>query len=233
MAAQSDYTQLLKTLMKRAEIHSYRVLATLAGVSRWQVQQLRAGNVETMRVSVLMRFAEVLQVDLPDLLSQFGVDVWRRDGGEDNSPAQASIQTDAQQIEAQQVEAQQVKALQLEYQRLQQQSAQQLEAARSQFQSESLRALETWLVQWPTIAKRAQQRGADLPTEKILPFVRPVESLVAAWGVEAIAPVDSQVPYDPQYHQLVGATAALGELVTVTHSGAMHHGKLLHRAKVK
>ena len=57
----------------------------------------------------------------------------------------------------------QIDALRQEYRRLQQQAATQLEAARSQFQTEALRTLESWLVQWPTIAKRAQARGAELP----------------------------------------------------------------------
>ncbi|EDX84349.1 hypothetical protein S7335_2046 [Synechococcus sp. PCC 7335] len=96
----------------------------------------------------------------------------------------------------------------------------------------ALQTLESWLVQWPTIAKRAQDRP-ELSAAKILPFVRPVEQLMTEWGVEPIAAVDCQVAYNPTYHQLVAGHAEPGDLVRVTHTGAVHHGKLLHRAKVK
>jgi hypothetical protein len=119
------------------------------------------------------------------------------------------------------------------YHRLQVQMAQQMEAVRSQVQSEALQTLETWLIQWPTIAKRAQEKGEALSAAKILAFVRPVEQLMMEWGVEAIAPVDAEVTYDPQFHELSKGTAAVGDRVKVTHSGSQYQGKLLHRAKVK
>jgi hypothetical protein len=88
-------------------------------------------------------------------------------------------------------------------------------------------------VQWPTLAKRAQERGDALSAVKLLPFVRPVEQLMAEWGVEAIAPIDAEVSYDPQFHELSRGTATVGEQVKVTHSGSRYQGKLLHRVKVK
>jgi len=223
MTESTDFSSPLKALMQRAEIHSYQALADLAGVSRWQVQQLRAGKAKTMRLAVLLRFAQVLQVSLADFLERFGV-------SEVNAPMRAAPKPDP---DSNSTESEHVEALKQAYRQLQRESAQKLAEARSQFQSESLRTLESWLVQWPLIAARARARGAELPAEKVLPFVRPVETLVADWGVEAIAPVDSQVDYDPQYHQLSGETAQPGERVIVTHSGARHGGKLLHRAKVK
>ncbi|MGB3294263.1 MAG: hypothetical protein WBB01_14845, partial [Phormidesmis sp.] len=126
----------------------------------------------------------------------------------------------------------QLSALQQEYQRLRSQLSQQTEAARQQVQAEALQTLESWLVQWPTVAKRAAQRP-DLPAAKVIPLVRPVEQLMAEWAVEAIAPVDAEVPYDPQQHQLIGGSVDPGILVRVTHSGQRYQGKLLHRVKVK
>ncbi len=99
-------------------------------------------------------------------------------------------------------------------------------------QTNALQTLESWLLQWPTIAKRAKDRP-DLPAAKILPFVRPVEQLMSEWGVEPIAAVDSQTAYDPTYHQLTEGQAEPGDLVRVTHTGITHHGNLLHRARVK
>ncbi|MEL6352805.1 MAG: helix-turn-helix transcriptional regulator [Cyanobacteria bacterium J06627_28] len=100
-------------------------------------------------------------------------------------------------------------------------------------QTAALQTLETWLVQWPTIAKRASEKGDALPAAKILPFIRPVEALMSEWDVEPIAVIDSQIPFDPQYHQLTQGFAQPGDLVHVTHTGQLHRGKLLHRARVK
>lgn len=214
--AQGDPTQCLKALMQRVDIASYRALATQSGVSRWQIQQLRSGNVGQMRLGILAQLAAALAIPLSTLLSEFGLTSTHQPVSESNSVAQS----------------QQLTALQTEYQRLQEQTAQQVALARSQTQTDALQTLESWLVQWPTIAKRAQERE-DLPAAKLLPFIRPVEQLMAEWGVEAIAPVDATLPYDPQQHQLIGSTAEPGALVRVTHSGHQYQGKLLHRAKVK
>lgn len=202
--------------MQRVNIPSYRALASHAGVSRWQVKQLRSGNIGQMRLAVLTQLANALEVSLSALLSKFAPEIDPAiDRAQPASPAQS----------------QQLADLHREYQRLQAQITQQVELARSQTQTDALQTLETWLVQWPTIVKRAQAR--ELPAVKLLPFIRPVEQLMAEWGVEAIAPVDAAVPYDPQQHQLIGGTAEPGALVRVTHSGHRHQGKLLHRAKVK
>ncbi|MGI8935562.1 MAG: helix-turn-helix domain-containing protein [Phormidesmis sp.] len=211
-----DPAQCLKALMQRAKVSSYRALATQSGVSRWQIQQLRSGNIAQMRLGVVAQLAAALEIPLNTLLSEFGLTNTHQTASASNSVAQS----------------QQLIALQKEYQRLQEQMAQQVALARSQTQIDALQKLESWLVQWPTIAKRAQERE-ELPAAKLLPFIRPVEQLMAEWGVEAIAPVDATLPYDPQYHQLIGGTAEPGALVRVTHSGHQYQGKLLHRAKVK
>ena len=207
---QKGYTVALRTLMKAADIHSYRALATQAEVSRWQVQQLRAGAIAQMRVTAVSSLADALNVSIHELLSQFGL--------ESNAP-EDKLTGDS--------------VLRQEYARLQGKMAEQMERTRSQFQAEALQTLETWLTQWPTIAKRAKDRGKDVPAATILPFVKPVEVLMAEWGVEAIAPVDAQIPYDPTLHQIKGGIAEPGELVHVTRTGSLHKGHLLHRAEVK
>jgi DNA-binding Xre family transcriptional regulator len=204
-----DDTAMLLKLMQQANIGSYRALATQSQVSRWQVQQLRSGNLRQMRLAVIIQLADVLKVSVSELLSQFG----GGDSGSEDQGAEASLRQ--------------------EYQRLQAEAAQVGEKVRSQVQTEALQTLETWLVQWPTLAKRAQERGDALSAVKLLPFVRPVEQLMAEWGVEAIAPIDAEVSYDPQFHELSRGTATVGEQVKVTHSGSRYQGKLLHRVKVK
>ncbi|MGB7248195.1 MAG: helix-turn-helix domain-containing protein [Phormidesmis sp.] len=223
-----ETTQRLKELMQRAGIASYRALAAQAGVSRWQVQQLRSGKIAKMRLEMLAQLAIALQIPLDKLISEFG----QLEEAEVSSIPAAIAPDPSQDLGLERSSTQQLAALQQEYQRLQAQGAQQIETARSQLQTDALQTLESWLVQWPTIAKRAQERE-DLPAAKVLPFVKPVERLMVEWGVEAITPVDAQVPYDPQRHQLMGSSVSPGELVQVTHSGYQHQGKLLHRAKVK
>ncbi|PZO48252.1 MAG: hypothetical protein DCF15_18110 [Phormidesmis priestleyi] len=204
----------LKALMQQANIDSYRALALQAGVSRWQVQQLRLGKIGQMRVEALTKIAIALNIPLNALLTKFDLTDDRLQPSE-NSPL-----------------THQLAELQREYQRLQQQQAEQIAAVRSQVQLDALQTLESWLIQWPTIAHKAQI-NTDLAAVKILPFIKPIHQLMDEWGVEAIASIDAQIPYDPQLHQLTKGTTNPGELVCVTHSGCRYQGKLLHRAKVK
>jgi molecular chaperone GrpE (heat shock protein) len=67
---------------------------------------------------------------------------------------------------------------------------------------------------------------------KLLPLVRPVQQLLSQWGVEAIASVGAEIPYDPQFHQLIAGTAQPGETVKVRNLGYRQGEKLLHRVKV-
>ena len=205
--------------MQQANIDSYRALALQAGVSRWQVQQLRLGKIGKMRVEALDKIAIALNLPVSALLTDF--DRTEPDLTDDRlQPSENSLLT------------RQLAELQREYQRLQQQQAEQIAAVRSQVQIDALQTLESWLIQWPTIAHKAQT-NADLAAVKTLPFIKPIHQLMAEWGVEAIAPIDAQIPYDPQIHQITKGTANSGELVCVTHSGCRYQGKLLHRAKVK
>ncbi|MEL7332858.1 MAG: helix-turn-helix domain-containing protein [Cyanobacteria bacterium J06560_2] len=201
----SSESETLKAMMQVAEIPSYRALSVQAGVSRWQVQQLRSGHISTMRVATLVQIASALGVSLADLLSRFEL------SKADTLPSNTQSTRYPTACP----------------------SANPIGEAKKSVQSEVLQTIETWLVQWPTIAKRAQEKGAALPAAKVLPFVRPIEKLMADWGVVPIAAVDEQVSFDPQYHQLSEGMAHSGELVRVTHTGSLHHGKLLHRAKVK
>lgn len=190
--------------MKAAGIPSYRALATQAGVSRWQIQQLRSGNIHTMRVVTLSQIAKALALDLPHLLQVFStgtglVDAHEQENKQGKSPPD-QITT---------------------------------EITTEQLKSDALQTIETWLIQWPTIAKRAQEKGDAIAAAKLLPFVRPIEALMREWGVEPIAAVDEHVPYDPQYHQLTDGAANPGERVRVTHTGHTYNGKLLHKVKVK
>ena len=100
-----------------------------------------------------------------------------------------------------------------------------------EFQQSSLQVIESWLLQCPTAAYAAQQ-NQQLPAVRLLPLVRPLEQLLQEWGVEAIASVGAEIPYDPHLHQLMEGTAQPGEAVRVRYIGYRQSEKLLYRAKV-
>jgi molecular chaperone GrpE (heat shock protein) len=52
------------------------------------------------------------------------------------------------------------------------------------------------------------------------------------WGIESIAPVGAELPYNPQQHQLIEGTAEAGQSVKVRYTGYRQGDKLLYRAKV-
>lgn len=208
-AFDQDYTQQLQELMQRLGFSSYKQLSRSAGVSEKQLRRLRQGQLSQMRVETLLKLAQALQVSVDDLLAMFSLESTR-------PPCQ---------------EKESDRALRQEYQRLQQQLQEQREMLMQEFQHSSLQVLESWLVQWPTAAYAAQQ-NQQLPAVRLLPLIRPVEQLLQEWGVEAIASVGAQIPYDPRLHQLMEGTVQPGELVRVRYTGYQHKDKLLYRAKV-
>ncbi|MBE9009004.1 helix-turn-helix domain-containing protein [Pseudanabaenaceae cyanobacterium LEGE 13415] len=124
-----------------------------------------------------------------------------------------------------------VPAIQKEYDRLQIQFTAQRETLLQEFQQSSLQTLEPWLIQWSAAAYAAQQ-NPQAPAVKLLPLVRPIEQLLQQWGIEQTAIVGSEIPYDPQQHQLMGGSAEPGDLVRVRYAGYRQYDRLLYRAKV-
>ncbi len=208
-------TQLLQDLMQKLGISSFKALSRAAGVSERQLLRLRQGKLEQMRVDVLLKLSPVLQMSLNELIATFStVELLQ----EKAAPTQDLLE--------------EIADLRKEYQRSQQQIEQQREILLQEFQQSSLQLLESLLLQWPTAAQKAQE-NPQLAALKIVPLVqKPLEQLLQAWGVEAIAPVGAELPYDPQLHQLMEGTAQPGETVKVRYTGYLQGEKLLHRAKV-
>jgi len=208
----SDFSQKLQNLMQQAGISSFKALSHQAGVSEYQVLRLRQGKLEQMRLDILLKLSKALQIPLSQLLSTF-------------------LEPD---IEASPLPPPpEIADLKREYERSQLQLQQQREILRQEFQQSSLQLLETLLLQWPTAAKRAQD-NPQLEAVKIVPLVQnSLQKLLQAWGIEAIASVGAEIPYDPQMHQLKEATAQPGEIVRVTHAGYLQGERLLYRATVE
>ncbi|BBD61694.1 hypothetical protein NIES2109_45270 [Nostoc sp. HK-01] len=210
-----DFTQKLQDLAQKVGITSFKALSKAAGVSERQILRLRRGEVEQMRVDVLLKLSSVLQVSLNELVTTFSL-LELSKGNE---------------VSTQQM-LQEIADLKKEYQRSQLQIAQQRELLLQEFQQSSLQLLESLLLQFPAAAQKARE-NPQFEAVKILPLVEnPLKKLLQAWGIEAIAPIGAEIPYDPQIHQLMTGTVQPGELVKVRYSGYLQGEKLVYRAKV-
>ena len=206
-----DFTQSLQKLMQRLGVSSYKVLAKTAGVSDRQLLRLRRGELNRMRVDVLLKLSQALQVSVTELVVTFSPATEQPPPEEESTPAVAQLKK--------------------EYERLQAQLDTQRQELWLEFQQSSLQVIESWLLQWPTAAQKARE-NSQLAAVKLLPLVRPIEQLLQKWEVEAIAPVGAEVAYDPQLHQLLEGIAQPGEKVKVRYTGYHQGDKLLYRAKV-
>ncbi len=220
----ADYSEKLRSHMQAAGLFSFRALAEAAGVSTWQVGQLRRGNISVMRLATLQKISQALHLSLPDFLQQFtdecssSSSVQPPNGSATSQPGAKSTAEPNQQLKQ-------------EYERLQRQLAAQKSQLEEAFQRESLQQIESWLTFWPTAVHSAKQ-NPDIPATKILPLVRPIEQLLESWGVSPIAAVGDEIPYDPHLHQLMNGVAEPGQIVKVRNVGYRHGDRLLHRAKV-
>lgn len=203
-----DYTHTLQDLMQRVGIPSFRALVLAAGVSQRQLTRLRRGDIQQMQVATLIKLSQTLKIPLTDLITTFSAVELK---SEDTSSRDAASKQ--------------------EYQRLQVQLEQQRQVIWQEFQQSTLQILESWLLQWPTAAYKAQE-NPQLPAKNLLPLMRPLTQLLQEWGVETIAPVGAELPYDPKMHQFLEGTARPGEIVKVRYTGYRQGEKLLYRAKV-
>ncbi|MEG4349530.1 helix-turn-helix domain-containing protein [Microcoleus sp. LAD1_D5] len=201
-----DYAPQLQRLMRQAGLSSDRELSQKAGVPELHLSRLRRGLALQTRVHILLKISQALQISLNELLATLAPDSVEL---EQASPT----------------------AVEQEYQRLQASIEQQRESLMQEFQLSSVQILESWMLQWPTAASKAQENH-QLRAQKLLPLLRPVEELLQHWGIESIAPVGVQIPYNPQQHQLMEGTADPGEPVKVRYTGYRQGDKLLYRAKV-
>ncbi len=208
MSQAVDYTQRLRSQMQSLGVLSFKALSQRAGVSDRQIQRLRQGQADKMQVQHLHKLSQALELSLTDLIEMFSSIAVDRSNSQ---PSNDSIRQ--------------------EYQRLQAQLEQQRETLWQEFQQSTLQSIESWLLQFPTAAYAAEQ-NSQVPAVRLLPLMRPIEQLLKDWGVESIAAVGSEVPFDPQLHQLMNGTANSGDLVRIRYTGYRQGDRLLHRAKV-
>ncbi|HHP7231281.1 MAG TPA: helix-turn-helix domain-containing protein [Xenococcaceae cyanobacterium] len=213
---QSSYEQnkqKLQQLMSKAEIGDLKTLTKMSGVSAWQLERLQYGLMYKMSVVTLMKLASTLQLSLDQLISNF-VDAARYP---ENWQPKTELETSD--------------FWQQEYKRLQQEMEQQKANIQQEMQQASLQIIESWLIQWPT-AVAAIVKNPELPAARLLPLVKPIERLVAQWEVEQISVVGEELPYDPQWHELMKGSVEPGDMVKVRYVGYKQQEKILYKAKV-
>ncbi|NET00966.1 MAG: nucleotide exchange factor GrpE [Sphaerospermopsis sp. SIO1G2] len=217
-----DLTSKLKNLMQKVGITNFKNLSFTAGISESQILGLRRGKLKQMKVEILLKIAEALEISLNELITTFS-DV-NIDNYHDSLPKnQHNLDNHTNQ---------EVAELKKEYERVNIKLEQQQEILQQEFQQSSLQILESLLLFWPTAAQKAKD-NPQLPAVKILALVqKPLDQLLQAWGVETIASVGDEIPYNPQLHQILQGKAEVGEIVKVCYVGYRQGDKLLYRAKV-
>jgi transcriptional regulator with XRE-family HTH domain len=206
---QIDRLDQLQTLMSQAGIKTLKELCRLTGTSHRTINKLRSGQIDTMQWQTLLKISNVFQISVDELVRTFS-----------NRVTTIQPEPTIDPVHWQQ-----------EYDRLYQQCQQQRETLELEFQHQSLQRLESFLTYYPT-AKHAATNNPDFPTTKILPLLKPIEQLITHWGVHPIGRVGEEIPYDPQFHQLIDGNANPGDLVRVRYLGYRQGDKLLWRAKV-
>jgi transcriptional regulator with XRE-family HTH domain len=127
-----DYAPQLQRLMQQAGLSGDRELSQKAGVSEIQLSRLRRGLALQTRADILLKISQALQISLTELLATLAPDY----------------------VE---LEKAPPTALEQEYQRLQASIEQQRESLMEEFQLSSVQILESWMLQWPTAASKAQE----------------------------------------------------------------------------
>jgi DNA-binding Xre family transcriptional regulator len=204
---QQDQTLVLQQLMQKVGINSFRQLCNKAGTSTHTIYKLRSGNLDTLRWQALLKISSVLNISVIKLISTFSPQS-RFDAGD-----------------------QELVILQQEYRQLQQQLELQRDTLQSDFQSQSLQTIESFLTYFPA-AKYAATNNPAFPASKIFPLVQSIDQLISQWGVTILGEIGTKIAYDPRWHQLIEGTAHPNELVTVRYLGYRQNDKLIFRAKV-
>lgn len=205
----------LANLMAQVTINSLEELSKIAGISELQIRRLQYGLIEKMSVETVIKLATALQISVEELIAKFTKTPF---------PQRETLSSAKSESESSQF-------WQQEYQKLEQKMAQQPEILNNQFQQGSIQTIESWLIQWPT-AVAAIEKNPELPAARLIPLVQPVKQLVDQWGLETIATVGEELPYDPQWHELMTGSANPGTKVKVRYVGYQQGNKILYKAKV-
>lgn len=232
-------SEILQQLMQNAGISTVSELSKIANVPELQIIKLQYGMILKLPLEFTINMASALQISVDEFVQKFTfsaislnqAEVQEQQSREALASLEQKYQDLQEQFQKQRDSLASLETLQQEYQRLQKQLEEQSTLLNQEFQQESLQILESWLLQWPT-AIAIVQKNPQLPAERILSLVKPVEKLIQKWGIEKIAAVGDEVSYNPRQHELIKGTAEIGDLVKVRYVGYQKGDRLLYRAKV-
>lgn len=103
-----------------------------------------------------------------------------------------------------------------------------------EYQQETISILESLLLQLPTVVY-AVKNNPDLPANRLLPLLEPINQLLFSWGISSIDRVGDIVDYNPQEHELMDMDNDDHENISkveIRYVGYRQQDKLLYRAKV-
>ena len=207
----------LVAMMQRVGINSLEELSDRSGIFKWQLLRLQCGLLPKLRIEILLKLSQTLNVSPLELVSTFSP--------ESEVSSQGEIETNTHETE------EKLAAIKQEYDKLQQDFEQQKIILEQEFQQSSFSILESLLLQLPTAAAAATD-NPEFSASNLLPLLGPLTDLLDSWGIEAIETVGDMVEYNPQFHELIEGEVEEGTLVKVRYVGYQKAGRLLHRAKV-
>jgi transcriptional regulator with XRE-family HTH domain len=223
-----DSQAALRRLMERVQLTSWRSLSAASGVSIGQIRTIRQGRLNRLTLGTIDRLAQALRCSRTDFLTTF-----ETLGTLETSETPTKLETLVISDPSDQSPAKpdQASVLQAECDRLRNELDHQAADLAHRFQTQSIDQLESFLTFWPVAADRAR-RDPNLPAIKLVPLLKPIESLLSFWQVETIGAIGQIAEFDPIQHQPIGDQPHSGDRVRVTHCGYRHGDRLLFRAKV-
>lgn len=93
------------------------------------------------------------------------------------------------------------------------------------------RQIEPLLTQLPVV-RHALDTGRPVEAADVLALLSPLDTALAGWGLQAIAEVGAEAPFDPSLHQATGRAPEPGAPVRVKHVGYRLGDQILRRARV-
>jgi molecular chaperone GrpE (heat shock protein) len=101
----------------------------------------------------------------------------------------------------------------------------------SKTQDATFQQLHPLLISYPT-ARAIIKNKPDLPAKNLVALFKPLDNLLANWGIETIGKPWEKVPYNPQLHQADSQDIEEGELVYIRFVGYRQGKRILSPAKV-
>ncbi len=195
-----------KELLENTRFPSYLEFSRQIGVSELTLHRLDVGLIDSTSLGELKKIATGLNISLDNLIDFF-------------SRGDSSVQVSGDKLEDTDNEKSYAQG--------------EKDLIFQEFQQSTIAILESLLLQLPTVIK-AVENNPSLPASRVIPLLKPLNSLLSEWEVSAIAPVGSIVPYNPQEHQIMNEGEVLeeGENVEIRYVGYRQRDNLLYRAKV-